>query len=882
MNNSGLIIVLIGEIFKLFGMSPEIEYVYFNAMIFLMVVGIIGIYSIAQIIMYKKMKVSVILGGKYLRYTIFFELFLLSIRGNLQNMEYLVGVLSVICICLVTMIIEAALKSCNEESVKASDYPNPDLYHTREKQLEKFIPVLEQQKTEPYALMISGDWGQGKTSFVMALEKRLNQDAFVWIKAGSEKSVKEIMTEISEQIMEILKRNGVLIEKDDLIEKYFLAFAGALSETGLKSFNALAGALGLGKGYEGKEYINRKMKELDKTIYLVIDDLDRCEQKYQEIMFQVIRESTELSHCKTIFLVDKQVFLNGRMDEQYLEKYISFTLDLCKVEYREIVSYVFDSIFENNFIEKMGSVLLKERDGSEVRNLIYQFPSAVLETLRGEISKVERESSKNKNEELQKKKIEDISATITKIETNITNSRKVKNYLKSIKRDITNLNLEINKCSDEFQNQDWLRSIIEVQFMKNFLGDIFRNIKLSGDIVMFGQSYQGYSVEIILGLRHGFLLHDRKKEEVLNRIIFDLDVADFENVMTEREKYYSELYSDKASIRNIIMYLECSRTYDDFNKILQIFNGQKFEKSEDREFFIKTVLGIMAKQTSGIKFSNHEFHDFSKKIIDCIKVWELTEREKEICIHEGKMIVRRVIVDNAWLLRNILSIFWGLTEIGEKWEVLSVSEVDEFYRMLKTLDENSKYKGLEDDVNKLLSIKTYYKNLEIELRKEKYVSMKMDFSSIFSEVDIIFEICEFWDDIESELVYKEKEPTSSFNRYFTLNGVYSFKEEVFLNVYALKKALKSLDDFYDSKATCYNSNYSYLLLRTAYKIVLLYEQASDWFQGQEQEISEILLRMAEKVYELDKLEDEYSRDGIDKIKIYTYKFMTYCELKTPK
>lgn len=42
-----------------------------------------------------------------------------------------------------------------EEVNNESDYPNPDLYPARKRQLENFVPVLEQQKQELYAIMIS-------------------------------------------------------------------------------------------------------------------------------------------------------------------------------------------------------------------------------------------------------------------------------------------------------------------------------------------------------------------------------------------------------------------------------------------------------------------------------------------------------------------------------------------------------------------------------------------------------------------------------------------------------------------------------------------------------------------------------------------------------
>ena len=42
---------------------------------------------------------------------------------------------------------------------------------------------------------------------------------------------------------------------------------------------------------ERRKYLNDKLRELDKNVYLVIDDLDRVQNReYQEIMFKVIRE----------------------------------------------------------------------------------------------------------------------------------------------------------------------------------------------------------------------------------------------------------------------------------------------------------------------------------------------------------------------------------------------------------------------------------------------------------------------------------------------------------------------------------------------------------------------------------------------------------------
>ena len=63
--------------------------------------------------------------------------------------------------------------------------------------------------------MIDGAWGSGKSSFVKALEEELDQDEFIWIYAGSKKTVSEILGDISDQLTAILKKNHIFVEKAD-------------------------------------------------------------------------------------------------------------------------------------------------------------------------------------------------------------------------------------------------------------------------------------------------------------------------------------------------------------------------------------------------------------------------------------------------------------------------------------------------------------------------------------------------------------------------------------------------------------------------------------------------------------------------------------------
>lgn len=341
--------------------------------------------------------------------------------------------------------------------------------------------------------MVSGEWGLGKTSFLKAIEEKLSEDDFLWIHAGSELSVSDIMTQISDKILEILKSNNIFIEKDSVIEKYFLAFAGVVGESKLKIYNRLSRIMGVDKEYRSKDYLNRKLSKLKTTIYLVIDDLDRCDEEYQNKMFKVIRESTDLTNCKTIFVVDKSKFL-VKSNYNNIEKYVTYTLDLCEVGYDEIASYLID-------------VLEEEKTKIE--------------------DKIRYDRNSESDKEIYKKEIKDIADVLQIIRKNITISRKVKMYFKDIKNNLNNLSLEIDECSREYKSEDWFGAVLKVQLIKHFLPDYYTEIKKYKTLQEFGKSYNGYSISSILGLKYGFLLSNGKMEDILNLIIYKFDIINF-------------------------------------------------------------------------------------------------------------------------------------------------------------------------------------------------------------------------------------------------------------------------------------------------------------------------------------------------------------------
>lgn len=877
--NSAIIVYAV-YLLCLMGLKLEIEYIYFNVYFFITVVGIILAYGIILGLMFKNKISPALQSLRYIQITIFLELFLLAITQHLDLLEWITGTLGIASIDISIMLLEKyiSIQKAKNKNKKGNDHPNSNLYPTRKKQLEKFIPVLKQQEEEPYGIMISGEWGIGKTSFVKALEKKLKANSFIWIRAGSEKSVSETMLEISVKIIAVLEKNNIYIENTDVIKKYFLVFSDLTKYTALKPIKNIFNILTNSKSTNDQDYLNNKLDDLNKPIYLIIDDLDRCDSEYQEKMFKVIRESMNLHKCKTIFLVDRNKFLKEKYDANYIEKYVSYTLDLCEVDYQEIAVNSISEFLYSKYFDKVNSILLKGRNSSEILDMILYFPINLSEKFvdreQTENERLNQTKDKNQINSIQER-IEKIKQTKQRIDKEITIPRKVKRYFKGIRRDIDKLNEGIEQIYGEFYNEDWLQAIIEVQFVQSFMSDIFNDIKLERDVLAFGQKDQTYAMDIVLNLSYEFVGQNEKKEAILNYLIYKLDVIDFKTVKTRREKYLFELHNGNAKISHLDDYISSASTYSNLSEILNLFEKQGLNNKGD---FIGRIFEVLSDRFSPFKANTKEFLDFSKRLINCLTSRELSDSEKSLCIYGGKSILKKAISDNISIFIHILILVFGITSVETNRQGATITDLDEFYDILKKIDSASRFKGPDEGINKLSRIKTYYKNIEAELMKETKQNIDLDLEKKFFKLNMIFEICEFWDNIENTINCITTENAKPLlNKYFITESGYTTRKEVFDDVLNLIEALKILEEFYKTKKPTYQSKYSLLLLRLSYEIVIQYEGNSEWFKGKQKEIAKLLTENEKLIRMPDNIMDEYTEDCITQMKIYIYKFNEYCK-----
>lgn len=858
---SGIIVVLFGTILNILGISLKVNYSYFNVIIFLIVIFLLGLYFMFQLLIYGNKTSIIVHQFQCLQYVFYVELFLLSNTMSLDCLEFLVFTTLIICLGSILLYLQLTKKEDNSIT-KESDNPNFDLLYQRKNQLDKFIKVLDAQMQEPYAIMINAKWGMGKTSFVKALERRLNDHTFIWIDIGTEKSVDQLMVEISLKIIQILKENNIFIESDGLIENYFKSFSDIIQESKFKFLNYFISNYSMNNDISNKSYVNSKLRELKKPIYLIIDDLDRCSEEYQDKAYKVLRESTNLKNCKTLFLVDKEQL--SQKDINYLEKYNSYTLNLCEVEYVEIVHYFFKEIFQDDFFKNVNKTIRNNKNTDEIKEMILKLTDNIIE----EIENAKKTLGNKDDKEKLILKYDEILNTIIK---NTKNIRKVKRFLKSIKYSIEFINSVIGDIGVEFQNKEWIKYILRVQFLKNFLHDVYSDIRKCIDIEHYIQKDDNRCIKYILNLDN--ILMFKTDLIILNELIYREDVITYSEIKTDREKYMKELHSNDVKIQNVNKYIKYFETYDDLCKIVEICKKQDGNYFEGREEFIKNFFKDLSKQSMVYNLDISELYDISVQIIEWLEVANLSNQEKNIIQHYSELITQRVLVDNSHFLRNILFIFFDVTEVQKIWETLSVSSISEFYEILKQIDSNFESYNIKNEKDEFLHIKIYYKNCLKELHDDKFKSINIDVASYEATSDKIFEVCEIWLNIGVLLNDKCHMKATAKYRHFDIETLY-YNEDTFLRVENLKIALREIIDFYNSKQECYKSDYSLLLMRITYRIIMVSEKKQEWFEGKENEIGDLLLEASAIVYQFDPLEHKESKQIIDQLKVFIFKFIS--------
>lgn len=858
------------------GVYPKVKGEHFNELFFYIILLSIIIFTSIRICIFWEQRIIIIQSFcKYVCYLSNFILFWLSFVGKLDLLEFITGIFAAIFFLLLTIKLKQDEKKLLKDDYRSeSDYPNEDLYPTRRRQLNSFIKILKEHQCEPYGVMVSGEWGTGKTSFIKALEKELSEDAFIWIWSGSEKTAADVLGELADQIILLLEKEGIYVEEDGVIEKYFSAFSGVSGKLDVNGIRSIIDGMFRKERRNRKDYLNSKLGQLKKTLYLIIDDLDRCDQEYQNKMFKVIRESTDLKNCKTIFLVDRTNFIDKTTDLQYIEKYISYTLDLCKLNAKEILEYSITDTFSNTFLGNRNTILTNSKSPQILRKEICQFPGSMVDKCMQILGKMQKELNKlDQNKESRKNDIQTIRRIMVGIEKNISNPRKVKRFMKGIKSDLLYLNEEIEICQGRYREEDWFGAVMSVNFVKFILPEMYWEIKESGSLADWDTKGSDYHLVDILNISDVIFSTGINRRYLIEQIIFKIGLIDYTDIKTEEERWIQELYSKNGNPEHISKYLEYSSGYDDLREIMNLYRKKGMNDINIRRDVFDGILEIMSKEFSILGERDERFYDFSKEVIEQLRKESLIDKERISYESAAQRIISAEIVENAYAFRNIiLPLYNGKVEYV--WKAVSVTNLKELYTVLKEIDAERYFKWGKG--RELENIKEYYDVIKSLLSGEVELNRQTPLKSAFQTVEMTLKICELWSK-ENLFENLELEAEGDFTKFFILDGWFTYQEAVFTNPSSLIQALKQLELFYDQRKTEYNSNYSLLLLRVLFKAYEINSENHEWFGDYYPRICEAFIQLANKVFSLDKGEYNQEKNVLQQISVYTYKLKNACK-----
>lgn len=245
--------------------------------------------------------------------------------------------------------------------------------------------ILNYSQDETFILSIEGEWGSGKTTLINFIENEIKNSEkkdnyrFIhfnpWLLTDIGQVVKlffdELMkilisisfdAKLKEDMIKDFKNFALLILPDDVkVDVGFVKFGYKTKDVLLpKSEKSLK---------EIKENINKYLKNLDKKIIIIIDDIDRLTDQETELIFRLTKGIADFDNLIYILLYDKKIVtkslekFKSENGQKYLEKIVQYPLTIPKPHKTKIKSLLkeeLNKIFERLYFKKVKYIFNKE------------------------------------------------------------------------------------------------------------------------------------------------------------------------------------------------------------------------------------------------------------------------------------------------------------------------------------------------------------------------------------------------------------------------------------------------------------------------------------------------------------------------------------------
>ncbi len=296
----------------------------------------------------------------------------------------------------------------NSRPMKHNDLPITSIDEDKLK-FEPFVDrvvsgIKGYSQNECFVISIEGEWGIGKTSFMNLVNSKIKDDVEVlrfnpWLISNIEQLVSVFFGELIKSISHIsfktklktdiakdMKALLSVIVPDQVsvgvtegskatwkLDKYFKPKDPHASQT----------------LYEQKEKINSYLRDAEKRIVVIIDDIDRLMDDEVELVFRLIKGIADFDNVTYILLFDRKIISNSlekykaENGSRYLDKIIQYPLTIPKSHHTTILKLLTD---------KLDALLVSLGDGNyyfakEEWQQVYQLLSKYIKNVR-DVNKV--------------------------------------------------------------------------------------------------------------------------------------------------------------------------------------------------------------------------------------------------------------------------------------------------------------------------------------------------------------------------------------------------------------------------------------------------------------------------------------------------------------
>lgn len=499
----GIGVLLVGMFLNIARMNLNLKLNYMPMLLFFYGFILITIIQFIEFIIYRNTYTKVI-KRTFNIYIGMIEaiLLLLMVMNRVEVIEAIAAVLSIVTLKILDLVLDNKNIIDEDEDILKEDCPikeTKQLFPSRQKQLKSICAELKRfhRERESYAVAISGKWGSGKTSFINALKSEMEEDAeFIYITCTIGYDAEAILNEMSLQMMDVFKRNGMYILQNGIIEEYFNKVAEFTCDVGDDKFSKIIDGFMVSRDksyFENRNLINEELEKFynitNKNIYFIVDDMDRIiDNSMKTLLFQVVRESVSLNHCITLFMVDYEQLINENMSREFLEKYISYQYELYEVEFSEMINHYLNIFLKDDFFADKSQYIQNQKE------IIRSDTRMIITYIRLKINEAIKKLEEQKNKDNNKQKIEWLNKITEIIKEGTNNPRKVKRYLNNIERMIFIADLVWFRNEDfwtnEYSKASWRKNIIQISFLKIFFKDVYAEMIQAKSFYYFRQKEQ--------------------------------------------------------------------------------------------------------------------------------------------------------------------------------------------------------------------------------------------------------------------------------------------------------------------------------------------------------------------------------------------------------